>query len=131
MLPANGYLDASSAITSTIAPTLIATSGQPQNSAPPTLDMANPYKEKRPAKTPTPAKVSAPLVSAVRTRVSFPAAVVNGCGCEVSTAPIRLNRPFSQLGGPLAGSERTFAALQRSLARSDKTQQARRSRKSS
>src|SRR6266702_2288389 len=73
MLPANGYLDASSAITSTIAPTLIATSGQPQNSTPPTRDMANPYNEKRPANTPTQAKVSAPLVSAVRTRLRFPA----------------------------------------------------------
>ncbi len=87
MLPANGYFDASSAITRTIAPTLIATSGQPQNSTPPTLETANPYNEKSPANTPTPAKVSAPLVSAVSTRVSFPAAVVNGC--EVSTAPIR------------------------------------------
>src|SRR5260370_8368769 len=86
MLPANGYFDASSAITKTIEPTLIATSGQPQNSTPPTLETANPYSEKRPANTPTPAKVSAPLVSAVSTRVSFPAAVVNGSA--VSTAPI-------------------------------------------
>src|SRR5487761_329531 len=87
MLPANGYLDASSAITSTIAPTLIATSGQPQNSAPPTPEIANPYSEKSPANSPTPAKVSAPLVSAVRARLSFPAAVANGS--VVSTVPIR------------------------------------------
>ena len=72
MLPANGYLEASSAMTSTIAPTLIATNGQPQNSTPPTLAMENPYKEKSPPNTPTPAKVSAPLVSAVSARVSFP-----------------------------------------------------------
>src|SRR6266699_6602535 len=70
---------------------------------------ANGYLDASSAKTPTPAKVSAPLVSAVRTRVSFPAAVVNGCGCEVSTAPIRVNRPFSQLGCPLAGSEGLLA----------------------
>src|ERR1700730_18641768 len=55
MLPANGYLDASWAITSPMAPTLTATSGQPQNSNPPTPDMANPYREKSPANTPTPA----------------------------------------------------------------------------
>ena len=42
MLPANGYLDASSAMTSTIAPTLIPTSGQAQNSEPPTAPMENP-----------------------------------------------------------------------------------------
>ena len=89
MLPANGYLEASSAMTSTIAPTLIATSGQPQNSAPPTPAMENPYREKRPPKTPTPAKVSAPLVSAVSARLSLPAAAVDGCGSDVSTVPIR------------------------------------------
>ena len=42
MLPANGYLEASSAITSTMAPTLTATSGQPQNSDPPTPAMEKP-----------------------------------------------------------------------------------------
>ena len=74
MLPANGYLEASSAITSTMAPTLTATSGQPQNSDPPTPEIENPYRENSPANTPTPANVSAPLVSAVSARLSFPAA---------------------------------------------------------
>ena len=91
MLPANGYLDASSAITSTMAPTLTATSGQPQNSNPPTPDMENPYREKSPANTPTPAKVSAPFVTAVSARVSFPAAVT---GSEVSRIPIAEPSPL-------------------------------------
>src|SRR5450631_3898249 len=87
MLPANGYLAASSAMTSTIAPTLIATSGQPKTSPPPTPATENPYKEKSPPNTPTPAKVSAPLVRAVSARVSLPAAAVDGCGSEVSQFP--------------------------------------------